>query len=198
MQKITLQEFLNNCKSGDIMLFQGNTIYSWIIEWFCGSNISHVGIIIIDPFINNEIKKGIYLLESELYNNKQCGVRLTPIDDVNISAYSHIYVRFLNHVRDTNFKLQIDAICQSTVGKSYDYRLDDWFKAAFGFTFGDVHKTNEFWCAALATYIYIRLGFLNGNIPWTIIKPAALSSNYANALNFRCELSNDIEINYDK
>lgn len=195
METITASTFIKNCKSGDIILFNGKKWYSKIIEWYCGSDISHVGIIIKDPNVNGKMCHGQFVLESRLYEDGSNGVRLTPLNKILEEYEQDIYVRFLNCVRDSKFKLRIDNICFTTIGKKYDDNPWDWLKAICDVDIGNVHQTNKFWCSALVAYSYILLGFLNREVPWTIIRPSAFSSRYnIPILNFNCNLTNDIKI----
>ncbi len=200
---LSRQEFLEQCNSGDILLFKGTEWYSRLIEWYCGSNISHVGIIIIDPTIHGKMTHGIFVLESELYESGKSGVRLTPIqhlfDMIDNGLYSSMYIRFLHRIRDSKFRMKIDAVCDATLNKKYDDDPIDWFKAMYDLKLGNEQKTNRFWCSALAAYTYINLGFLDANIPWTIIKPSEFSFKCIKSiLNFKCVLSSDIEIDKQK
>ena len=49
---------------------------------------------------------------------------------------------------------------KSTDTKPYDLNPLDWSKAARDIEIGDCQKDNTFWCSALVSYIYIKLGFL--------------------------------------
>lgn len=200
MQSISLDVFLKNCKSGDIILFNGKKWYSKLIEWYCGSDISHVGIIVIDPNIDGKMTHGHFLLESKLYSNDKNGVRLTPLRNIfKENEGSNVYIRFLNCIRDSKFKLRIDNICFVTLGKKYDDSPFDWIKVICDIDIGNDQKTSKFWCSALVAYSYILLGLLNPKIPWTLIKPSDFSSRIIHSvLNFNCDLSEDILIDYQE
>lgn len=196
MDGITREKMLKICQTGDILLFNGAEWYSRIIEWFSGGSISHVGMIIRNPVINEGQLDGIYLLQAELYDGSDDGVRLTPInhvfDRIDAKEYYQLYIRFLEYTRDDEFKRKVDNICKNTLGKRYDDNPFDWFKSVCNLTIGNVQKTSAFWCSALCTYAYIQLGFLNQDIPWTVIKPVAFSSDYKyKILDFKCDLSSN-------
>lgn len=198
METISLKKFIYNCKSGDIILFNGKKWYSKIIEWYCGSDISHVGIVVIDPNINGKMTHGHFLLESRLFENGKNGVRLTPLEEAfEENRDGKIYVRFLNCIRDSKFKLRIDNICFTTIGKKYDDDPFDWFKVICNIKIGNDHKTSKFWCSALVAYSYILLSFLNPKIPWSMIKPSDFSSRNVNSiLKFNCCLTDDVQVLY--
>ena len=108
-----------------------------------------------------------------------------------------IYVRFLNCIRDSKFKLRIDNICFTTIGKKYDDDPFDWFKVICNIKIGNDHKTSKFWCSALVAYSYILLSFLNPKIPWSMIKPSDFSSRNVNSiLKFNCCLTDDVQVLY--
>lgn len=190
MNRITINQFLNHCKSGDLLLFEGKKWYSKLIEWFLGSSISHVGMVVCKT-------DGKYLLESELCADGTKGVRLTRLETIMKKytelEYNKIYARFLHYNRDTHFDNIIEYICYITLDRKYDSDPLDWIKIVTKVPFGNIHKTNSFVCSALVAYSFIQLRFLEPNIPWTILTPDLFSST-CNKLNLKCNLSNDILI----
>ena len=72
----------------------------------------------------------------------------------------------------------------------------DWIKGYFKIDIGNTQKENTYWCSALVSFVYVELGFLDKNIPWTLISPKELSSS-SNELKFiNCKLDNDTQIIY--
>lgn len=56
---------LSSLETGDIILFRGNSWFSYALEWLGRSYYSHVGMIIKNPsFIDSALPDGIYILES--------------------------------------------------------------------------------------------------------------------------------------
>ena len=53
-----------NAKTGDIFLYSGTHWYSKLIEYFSGSQFSHVTMILRDPTYINSKLKGLYIIES--------------------------------------------------------------------------------------------------------------------------------------
>lgn len=96
--------------TGDILLFGSKkSKLSELIEWWCDSKWSHVGIILKDPkFINYKLK-GYYLLESGYEDFadaedhiKKYGVQIVPLEKVFQEYNGYIYWRQL--------KLDIDKL----------------------------------------------------------------------------------------
>ena len=56
----------------------------------------------------------------------------------------------------------------------------------------DPQKTNRFWCSALIGYIYTKLGILNSDTDWSILRPCDFSED--SQLKFNIKLSNNISI----
>jgi hypothetical protein len=198
-------------ETGDILLFNHvnnyNTgfqifddVLSWAIRTCTNSIYTHVGIVVKDPnFTIGGKLKGLYLLESnyegfpDSENNEiKFGVQLVPLEKGVINNYSNIYYRKLKCNRDKSFYQKLDNIHSVIHNKPNDINPVDWIKAAFRVKIGDVIKTNTFWCSALVCYIYINLGLLDDNLPWTIISPEQLSSNGNNHLTFKnCQVETE-------
>lgn len=185
-----LDAFVNECKTGDIILCSGTKWYSRIIEWFFNSPISHVGLIYRDVNTSE-----IYFFQSELRDGAK-GVRLTPIkillDDYKSGRYYALYYRQLNVVRNKKFHNIVKYILNITLKKNYDTDPLDWLRIVMRHDFGQIQKTNSFICSALVAFSYIQLGYLNYNVSWSTLTPNQFSSQSTNNLQFKCILSNDI------
>ena len=73
----------------------------------------------------------------------------------------------------------------------YDINPFDWIRADLNINIGNTQKRNTYWCSALVTYFYVKLGFLDKNVPWTLISPQELSSS-SDKLKFEnCKLDDD-------
>ncbi len=198
---IDKEEFLKSCQTGDILLYNSNTIIGRTIELLSYSKFSHISIILRDPtFINPELK-GLYVIESGsekikdvVSGKKVIGVQVIPLDYVlsqyQNASFGYLYYRKLDCVRDQKFNDKMKEIVMTTDGKFYDINPLDWIKAKFDIEIGDEQKENTFWCSALASYIYVKLGFLEKTLPWTIIAPRRFSYYEDERLTFvDCKLS---------
>ena len=207
--------------TGDIILFNSNAKwYDFLIQYFTRSNISHVGMILKNPVdIDPSLNEGLYILEScletvpdAISDEHISGVQINKLDTV-ISDFilnnpnGKIYYRFLNCSRDQLFTNKIREICDSVYLKPYDKHLLDWLEAEVyvnnGIEMGNIenrHKTDTFWCSALVSYVYVKLGFLKKEIPWTLISPSEFSSTNRNSSKLEfindCVLCHDQEINF--
>lgn len=189
MEKKNYKKFL---ETGDIILFSGDYIVSRFIEYFCKSIFSHCGIIIKNPsFLDKNLEDDIYVLESGYENindpensRKKYGVQLTKLDYIINNYNGKLYYRKLNCIRDNSFINKIYQIHSNVHNLSYDTNIIDWIKAEFNINIGDVQKTNTFWCSSLVAYFFVKVGFLDENIPWTLITPNEFSST-SNILKFK-------------
>ena len=194
---------INDLDTGDILLCSGKDCISRTIEYFTGSKISHVAMVLNNPTYINKSLNGLYVLQSTITKNMdlddnlyKSGVQLILLEDL-LNEYQTIYVRkmyinrnnfFYNNIKDTYFSIK---------NKPYDINLFDWLKADLNIHTINEQKTDSFWCSALLTYFYIKLGYLNQYIDWTIIKPSQFSSNDKNKLIFyNTMINNDTILNF--
>ena len=186
MSDITLKNFLEQCDTGDVLLFSTKKWYSRIIEFFTCSKFSHVAIILKDPIYINPELQGLYILESGQEDNpsiednkKKYGVQITKLHDIvdmyKDGRYGHLYYRKLQCTRNESFENKIKGIHDDTYDKPYDTNLIDWVKAEFEMNIGNEQRTNTFWCSALVAYAYTKLGFLDDNVHWTVVSPKRFS-----------------------
>ena len=61
------------------------------------------------------------------------------------------------------------------------------------------NRIDKFWCSALIGYIYVKLGFLNEKIKWTLLTPNNFSSHNKNSelVFINCNLNNDASLSSD-
>lgn len=192
---------IDKLETGDMILFNGNYFLSRIIEYFTHSIYSHVGIIIIDPCFENKLLKGIYVLESGYEptndpenNRNKYGVQLTKLETFIENYNGKLFIRKLHCTRNKNFYEKIIQIHSNVHNLSYDLNPIDWIKAEFNIHIGNVQKKNTFWCSALVTYFYIKMGFLDKTIDWSLISPQDLSSSSNKLTFYDCILDDDTEL----
>ena len=204
-----------NFETGDILLFEhlnqynsfSDYIYNFIdntIKKLTNSKYNHVGIIVKNPPWNKKLK-GYYFLESNSENikdvedhKKKFGVQLVPLEFILKEKYNNLYLRKLNCIRDKKFDEKLIDIHKVIHNKPYDLNIIDWIKAGLNIDNNKdktEHKTNKFWCSALVSFIYCKLGFLDNNIPWSVISPEQLGTEHKNCLQFiNCNLDKEILI----
>lgn len=189
-----LEEFtmdnMDKYDTGDILLFSNKTfIPSRMIEYLSGSIYSHVGIILKDPtYIKPELT-GLYILESTGLtdvrdaedNVIKTGVQIRCLVDVCKEYDGAIFWRKLHYERDEKFYQIIAEVHAEVYNKPYDFDLIDWLEGLLNIQLTDVHRTSKFFCSAMVTYIYHRLGFIDDNTPWTIIRPKDLGTEFSTA-----------------
>lgn len=206
-----------NFQTGDLILFHHDTVHDTktlynrffdiitnTIMYFTKSKYSHVGMIVKDPEFTNPPLKGIYLLESssetfpDAEDNKvKVGVELVSFKEV-LDTYrdESFYWRQLKCDRNDNFYETLSTVHRTIHNKPYDLDLLDWIKAYCKDYSHIVQKTNEFWCSALVSYIYVQLGLLDKDISWSYISPKQLGTeSQSNPLTFtNCELHTEIKL----
>ena len=190
-------------QTGDLLLFHevGHCLSS-LIEYFTKSKYSHCAIILKDPTFIDESYKGIYIIESGIESTpdvvdhkRKFGVQIQKLSDAINYYKGDVYWRKLNCERGEFFDNEIKSIYESTRNIPYDINPMDWIKAGLKIDYGNTHKTTTFFCSALCAYIYVKLGLLPTNIPWTIISPQELSSTGdLNNCFILCNLEDDIKI----
>jgi len=196
-------------ETGDLLLFHGTTILSNILEYFGRSKYSHVGMIIKNPkFLNDKLEDGLYVLDSsygytpdEEDHQIKFGVQLHKLEDI-LKLYDkrNIYVRKVkNVIRDDIFYQKLKDIHKSIHNKPYDLHIMDWITAEENLSnpisINPLWKTtNRFWCSALISYVYLRLGWVS-DVNWSLIAPCEFSSKECRGrLLFICTLENETEL----
>jgi len=192
---------MSDLQTGDLLLFnyEGSGFFSGIskiIRWGTHSNFTHIGMILRDPvFTDIPPLKGLYVWESSYEGTKdpqdgeiKLGVQINPLDTVleNYSGKGKVFVRKLKrefkyscsscgHTLDTLFtKDKLQEIHNTVYKKPYDIVPLDWIEAFFRQD-SNPQKTDRFWCSALVGYIYTKVGILDENTDWSILRPSDFS-----------------------
>lgn len=180
---------LDKCRTGDIVLFNGNYYASNVVDYVTGSKWSHVGMILRDPpfLFNNKNPSGLFLYESD-------GTELTDIDSGNrvfgvqlvdlkkkIQTYNGtIGIRRLHCNKSEEEMNNILKIAYNTTyHKSYDWNIIDMIDPIIYKKYWIVDKifhmdhrrTDSFFCSAFVAYLYTQLGFLKNTTDWSLIYP---------------------------
>jgi len=166
--------------TGDILLFSGNGLFpSELIEFMTDSDISHVGMVLRNPIIDNQQRTGLYIFESTAFinapnieNGKYTdGVQINELSQVFSTTDGAIYWRRLRADRNKDFDQVVRGLYKLTYGASYDFDPVDWVKAFFDITYGNEEKEDTFICSALLAFVFDRLGYLLKPVNWTIVRP---------------------------
>ena len=206
------EEFVKDLDTGDILLYQTSFWYSRLIEYFTKSPYSHISIVLKKPtWLADDLTDDFYLLESggEVFpdavsGQMRFGVQVAPLREVYEQYahqnYGHLYVRKLSGTSSQDdIKLKIKEAYGLLKDKPYDIHPLDWIKSYFDLNkpldeIKGEERTDCYWCSALVSFVYCCCGFLDKNIPWTIIAPSDFC--YQNhRLEFHdCTLGNDFRL----
>jgi hypothetical protein len=197
-----------NLETGDLLLFRGNTWISKMLEYFGKSKYSHVGMIIKSTNLDLNLDPNeTYILHSsfgskpDVEDNKiKYGVQIEKLTDV-LQKYSNhsIYCRMIKAERDENFYEKLKEIHKEVHRKPYDLHMKDWIKALLNLEnpipINSLYQhTDEFWCSALLSFIYFKLGWIS-ECNWSLIAPREFSSiESTGQLLFTCIIKDEEEI----
>ena len=168
-------------ETGDLLLFQGTkSVLDKAIEFFTGSKWSHIGIVLKDPDFLPIPLKGYYLWEScdERFGDSETkkfkfGVEIADLKkvlDESIDNQNIYYRKVKFNIDPKELNVKLLNIYNDTQNKPYDIVPQDWIDA---YLQKDKHpqKTDRFFCSALVGYIFTKLGCLNDNTDWSIMRP---------------------------
>lgn len=192
-----MDELKKIIRTGDIILFNSqNTgvfnILDQAIKYFTGSSYNHIAMILIDPyFMANTCNlpeknfKGYFVWESSWEGEHdpqdgkvKIGVQLTPLEEVIKNNKGKYFIRKLICDDDIFNKTftndNLEKIHKEVYDKPYDFNPLDWIGALFRLDLSP-KKTNRYWCSALVGAIYSKLGIIDENLDWSILRPSDFS-----------------------
>jgi hypothetical protein len=185
--KIYIKELLKTCETGDIILFQGNSIISEIIKISTNSVWTHIGIIIKNPTFIKNCKKGIYLYVADgAYeidkpsNKKLIGVQLVNLIDKLNNYDGTFYYRKLETQKNKKKMMNIFNIVYNTeFHKFYDWLPKDWIATFLAMhnlekisdIISNPRHLDKMFCSSLVAYTYTQWKLLNKNTEWSFTTP---------------------------
>ena len=171
-------------QTGDLILFHGTgNLFSWFVEFFTGSQYSHIGIILKNPkFQGVELEPaedGLYLWQSGISeytdaedNEMKLGVQISPLYKELKNYQGTLYYRKLSLSSDLILDdKKLSEIHSVVHNRPYDLNPKDWVEAFFEKNKGDLKTEKRFWCSALVAYVYIKLGLLPADLNWSFVIP---------------------------
>lgn len=193
----------NSLQTGDIILCHGYNKKGFdpgidgIIEFFTHSPWEHTGMVIKNPskLLDVSLNDGLYILQAsqgpneypDVVNGKYGGITLNNLDDFLVNR-DNIYVRTLNNYnwKDSQKLNFINAFYESH-GKPYDNGWWNWFCAGINSwcCYGKCKccnccvpkHINDFWCSALVSFMYVKMGCFPEDLDWSDKTPAFLASD---------------------
>lgn len=172
---------LKDLETGDVMLFHGEGFwFSWVVEWATWSEFSHVATVLKDPTYLDPKLKGLYILESgeekfpdAIEHKLHFGVQVVNLEKVIEYYTGKVFYRKLNVTPETRsqFPTELKRIWDEIKDRPYDDNIWDLLRIEFGLDWGNMDRTNKFFCSALVTFCYERFGILSLDIPWDLITP---------------------------
>ena len=196
------KNIIENLETGDIILYSEHKyFYEKVIQYFTNSKYTHIAMILKDPIYINPSLKGLYIIESGVEsfndaedNEKKFGVQIVSFDKIMEKWEGEIFVRKLHCKRNEDFYKKLSEVHEMVHNKSYDLLPQDWIEAALGI--GHTKTTNRFWCSALISYIYIKLGLLDKSLEWSLVTPNEFGTENNKSLKFiNCYLDKEIKLN---
>jgi hypothetical protein len=201
-----------NLQTGDLLLFSSNlSLIDRMLKYCTKSKFTHVGMILKDPIYINIKLKGYYLLQSGLEPFEDAedgkikyGVQVSDLNKVfeeyKNGTNGQLFLRRLKAERNNDFYHKIREIHDIVHNKPYDLDPFDWIIGKLELETNDKipikgHIKDKFWCSALIAFSYVKLGYLDKNIPWSFIAPNQFSSTDKKELRFLCNIEDDIIIN---
>jgi hypothetical protein len=178
-------------KTGDLILFDSNNsgilkIFDWIIKTATRSDYNHIGIVLKDPTYIKDDLKGLFLYESSWEGTPdpadgkiKLGVQITPLEEAIKNNKGKNFVRKLKSETEETYldtfshKNMLNVYHESNA-KPYDINPKDWVEALFRID-PEPQKTGRFFCSALVGYVYTKLGILEPNTDWSILRPSDFS-----------------------
>lgn len=188
-------DIIEKLETGDILLFNSSDHwYDWVVKKCTSSHYSHTAMIVKDPEYTKTPLKGIFLIQSDSSiqndvedNKHKFGVQIVPINDIFKSGYDQVYLRKLYTIRDDEFKQKMSEVHNKVYNIPYDLNIDNWLISGFyhlGISTDMVKRhTDNFWCSALVTYLYVQLGLISGEKwDWSNMAPSDLADTKFNVI----------------
>jgi len=175
---------MNICdlKTGDLILISNYekgifNLFLDMIRYGTHSDYVHIGMIVKNPTFTEKPLTGTFFWESSYEGTPdpqdgkvKLGVQITPIEDLfkNYSNAKFFVRKFNNYSAFTDEALK--QVHEIAYCKPYDINPKDWIYALFQ-SDPNPQLTSRFWCSAFVGLILTKVGILDSNTDWTIMRP---------------------------
>jgi hypothetical protein len=180
---------IDDLEDFDLILFNGKGFwFSYLVEYATWSNYSHIGVFLKGA---EEIKNGLreipLLFESgrepypdEVEHEIKFGTQISNFRKILQNYDGNIFCRKLQitHKERKKLKERLVDIYESVKDHPYDDNPLDLLQVEFDIDIGNCQRTNSYFCSALVTYIYVKLGLLPITEKWDLIKPSNFADSY--------------------
>ena len=155
------EDIRSDLKSGDVLLFSGRGLASWLIRLRTWSDISHVGMVY-------KIGQNVMVWESTKLTGKD-GVQISLLSVRGKRYKGKIQVRPLHTRRDNKFYRTFDEVRKETKGVKYErHWWELWGSVAF---WKNKVCLIYIFCSELLGYIFKRWGLFKRNFPENELAP---------------------------
>jgi hypothetical protein len=178
-KNITYKELAPLLKTGDIVLFHGDSNFQEVIDVLTGSPYNHMAMVVLAKDIGaNEPMAPIMLWESTPYtitedqkiHKPKAGPTLVDLeirinDEIERGMFSRfVFRRLSKELAEPNFKALNEVFKKTYPDK---FPTDFWFfvKGIIGRLFGREVKKNTYFCSELIAYTYQKMGLLTTEHP---------------------------------
>ncbi|MBS1536610.1 MAG: hypothetical protein JST20_02530 [Bacteroidetes bacterium] len=178
ISQVPYSSLVSQFQTGDIILFDGPSFESVVIEFVDKSPFSHVGIIVVDSSLSSKPlfwqSAGIKTMNDPLINGMRSGAQLLDLESVLAYVmkqpnsfgvnYSFCY-RPLNYTRPSDFASQFDTYMRSVDGRAFPPTME---VMGYNYIIGQFKKAADratYFCSQLASETYMEMGLIDSS-PW--------------------------------
>jgi hypothetical protein len=188
MRTVSYNLLREDLDTGDILLWSSDSFFSRLIQTFCKSTWSHVGMVVKFP-------GDLLMLWESTLDDQLSGVRLTPLSQ---SLCDTVAVRKMHIERTPHLFEAIMKVRKELNGRPFESDLMQMLCAGYDGPFG--HNNTDLtslFCSELIAETLIRVGILDSEKPSNEYTPKDFSSEASAPLRLLNNVSLDKEILVD-
>ena len=188
MDTVSYNKIRSELDTGDILLWSSTNFFSRLIQTFCNSSWSHVGMVVRFP-------GDLLMLWESTLDDRVSGVRLTPLSQ---SLCDTVAVRKMHIERTPLLFESVMKVRKELNGRPFESDLMQMVCASYDGPLGhnDTDLASLF-CSELIAETLIRIGILGSSKPSNEYTPKDFSSEASAPLNLLGNVNLDDEIIID-
>lgn len=161
---------MESLKTGDIVLFNGSYLSSFVVKVASRSKWSHVGMVWENP---PGYKEGRYLLSSDI-TMAENGVQILPLEEMIRDYRGEVWIKNLYIVKGNRYDIfaSLNFLFKQTRGVDYNFFPPDIIRLINKSGCSWRRKaTNWFVCSTYVAYLYTKLGVICRDNDWSVVHP---------------------------